>query len=70
MNKELAKQLLLFVNTPGNLETLQLYLNWRIEAQRDALEENSVSSHFHQGALRELRRFSTLREDVIKAWGK
>jgi hypothetical protein len=67
MDKNLARDLLLFVNTPGNLDSLFKYLDWRIEYHRDELEKRDTDHDYHRGAIRELRRFSTLRDEVIKA---
>jgi hypothetical protein len=70
MNKELAKDLLLFVNTPFNLDNLLRYCAWRIEYHRDQLEQVDTDHDYHRGAIKELRRFATLKDEVLKASGK
>jgi hypothetical protein len=67
MNKELAKDLILFVNTPFNLDNLRRYADWRIEYHRDELEKRDTDHDYHRGAIRELRRFATLKDEVLKA---
>ena len=68
MSKELHRSLLPLVNEHEQMKRLQAYVDYRIEAIRDQLE--TIADHDQtrafQGAIRELRRFTTLREEVRK----
>lgn len=71
MNRELARKLLFIVNDKNIMSELEEYLEHRIQWHRDQLEkavigfDNPVQKH--QGAITELRRFKTLKEEVHKA---
>ena len=63
MKRELAKFILPLVNDPIAMKELDAYVEYRIELHRDNLEHN-VSPDESRGALRELRRFKNLRDEV------
>jgi hypothetical protein len=68
MNKETSRALLPLVNDKDMMERLQTYLDYRIKKYRDLLEVQKDPTRITemQGALSELRRFSTLRDESIK----
>ena len=63
MDKKLAKFILPFVNDPIAMNELNAYVEYRVELHRDNLEHN-VTPDESRGALRELRRFKNLRDEV------
>jgi hypothetical protein len=63
ITKQLARRMLPLVNDVGLMDLLQEYVNYRIEKQRDILEVDL--SPEARGAIRELRRFAKLRDEVI-----
>jgi hypothetical protein len=66
--KQFYRSLLLLVNNDEQMERLQSYANHRIETLRNQLEKQKDRDRVLeiQGAISELRRFSTLRDEVIK----
>lgn len=66
--KQFYRSLLLLVNNDEQMERLQTYANHRIETLRNQLEKQKDRDRVLeiQGAISELRRFSTLRDEVIK----
>jgi hypothetical protein len=66
MNKETARELLLLINDPQTWDALQKYANSRIEGLRGHLESEKEHQKIiaTQGAIAELRRLFTLREEV------
>ena len=68
MNKELYRSLLPLVNDKNHFEIIQEYAEARINLLRSLLE--TTKDHHRileiQGAIVELRRFATLRDEVIK----
>lgn len=68
MDKQLCRSLLLLINNSEQMERLNDYVASRI-AHHQALLEN-LKDHQRilesQGAIAELRRFKTLRDEVIK----
>jgi hypothetical protein len=66
MNQETARGLLRLVNDPDTWDALQRYANSRIEGLRGHLEteKETLKIIATQGAIAELRRLSTLREEV------
>lgn len=68
MDKDFYRSLLLLVNDIQTLSLLQRYVDQRIHILRDQLEKTKEHSRVLeiQGAIAELRRFATLREEVIK----
>ena len=68
MDKQFFRSLLLLVNDKDQMERLDQYAQYRIEQHRDNLEKEKDRDRILeiQGAIKELRRFSTLRDEVIK----
>ena len=66
--KQFYRSLLLLVNNDEQMERLQSYADHRIETLRSQLEKQKDRDRVLeiQGAIAELRRFSTLRDEVIK----
>ena len=66
--KQFYRSLLLLVNNDEQMERLTNYANHRIETLRNQLEKQKDRDRVleTQGAIAELRRFSTLRDEVIK----
>jgi len=67
MIKEVAKKLLKLVNVKSNTDLLELYMNDRISIIHKQMEQapNMQDINQMQGAIKELRRFQTLRDEVI-----
>lgn len=67
MDKKQAKSLSPIVNSKEVLDTLILYAELRIEENRKYLETASSFEQVkeYQGAIKEMKRFMTLREEVI-----
>ena len=72
MNKEFFINLLPLVNDQHQFQALKEYADGRVASLLQQLStERDVDSVVKlQGAIAELRRFSTLREEVIKGAGK
>lgn len=68
MDKDTSRALLPLVNDKDMMERLQVYLDYRINKYRDLLEVQKDPNRITemQGALIELRRFSTIRDEAIK----
>lgn len=68
MNKQDYREMLPLVNDKDHMERLAKYATTRIEQHRDHLEKEKDKDRILeiQGAIRELRRFATLRDEVIK----
>ena len=68
MDKQFYRSLLLLVNTTEQMDLLHKYAAARIEGLRDLLEKQKDPQRILevQGAIKELRRFKTLRDEVIK----
>ena len=66
MKKEQYRDLLPLVNDHDNFERLQHYAVNRIDILRNYLENTKepIKIYEIQGAIAELRRFSTLRDEV------
>ena len=66
--REFYRSLLPLVNTKSQLDRLQLYADTRIDTLRGQLEAQKDHSRIleTQGAIAELRRFATLRDEVLK----
>lgn len=66
MEKELYRALLPLVNDKAAMEILEKYAKARIELRRDQLEQTLHPERFReaQGAIGELRRILTLRDEV------
>ena len=67
MKKEVAKKLLKLVNVKSNTDLLELYMNDRISIIHKQMEQapNMQDINQMQGAIKELRRLQTLRDEVI-----
>ena len=68
MEKTLAKSILPLVNDPEKYSLLQDYIENRIHAMRNFLENTKDPSKLTevQGAIAELRRFQTLRDQALE----
>lgn len=68
MNRDLARNLLMLVNDKDQMDRMQSYVEYRIEGHRSNLEKTKDRDRILeiQGAIAELRRLSTLRDEVIK----
>jgi hypothetical protein len=68
MDKAQYRKLLLLVNNRDQMDLLQEYVASRVEGFRDLLEKQKDPQRILeiQGAITELRRFKTLRDEVIK----
>jgi hypothetical protein len=64
IQKQLARDLLMLVNDVSTMSVLEKYVKFRIEKQRDVLEQSENPQA--RGALIELRRFLKLRDEVIQ----
>jgi len=65
--KEVAKQLLPIVNVKKNTDALEVYMNHRIDELHKLLEQHEDIYNINkaQGAIQEVRRLKTLRDEVI-----
>lgn len=70
MRKDIAQKLVFLVNDKELFKALLDYIQERIEAHRDYLENGAFSIDHERGAIFELRRFKTLRDEVLEAIGK
>ena len=68
MDKQPYRDLLPLVNDKAIMELLEVYAKARIELRRDQLETSKDLQRISeiQGALAELRRIKTLRDEVIE----
>jgi hypothetical protein len=66
--KQFYRSLLLLINNEDQMVRLQSYADHRINTLRNQLEKQKDRDRVleTQGAIAELRRFSTLRDEVIK----
>ena len=67
MIQEVAKELLKVVNDKKTMDALEKYMNYRVEELHKLLEQQDKISDINkaQGAIKELRRIKTLREEVL-----
>ena len=67
MTPEIAKKLLPLVNSKNNLDALEIYMESRIiDMHRNMLQGYDMKAMYQaQGAIQELRRLRTLRDEVI-----
>ena len=67
MIKELAKQMLPLVNTKKNTDILELYMDYRVNELHKLLEQHEDIYNINkaQGAIQEIRRLKTLRDEVL-----
>jgi len=65
--KEVAKQLLPIVNVKKNTDALEVYMNHRIDELHKLLEQHEDIYNINkaQGAIQEVRRLKTLRDEVL-----
>jgi len=68
MEKTIARKLLPLVNNPEMMESLLAYSQYRIQTSRNFLESASSFEKVQdlQAVIREMRRFETLREEVLE----
>lgn len=68
MEKKIAKDILPLVNNTEQYPLLQVFVESRIETLRSYLENTKEHNKILeiQGAIAELRRFQTLREQAIE----
>ena len=68
MTPEIAKKLLPLVNTKRYVDLLELYVEARISESHKLMEQSDDLRviQMAQGAIKELRRFKTLRDEVTK----
>tara|TARA_A100001388_G_scaffold225558_1_gene176656 strand:+ start:127 stop:351 length:225 start_codon:yes stop_codon:yes gene_type:complete len=64
---DVARKLVSFVNVKKNMDSLEIYMESRIEDMHKVLEqtEDVREMHMAQGAIRELKRLKTLRDEVL-----
>tara|TARA_R100001440_G_scaffold58567_1_gene78379 strand:+ start:25 stop:249 length:225 start_codon:yes stop_codon:yes gene_type:complete len=64
---DVARKLASFVNVKKNMDSLEIYMESRIEDMHKVLEqtEDIREVHMAQGAIRELKRLRTLRDEVL-----
>ena len=67
MIPEIARKLLSLVNVKKNMDCLEVYAEPRIASMHIVLEqaEDIKDIYMAQGAIRELKRIKTLRDEVI-----
>ena len=67
MDKQLAQKLLKIVNNKELFDILNEYTLFRINDHKDKLSTSALEEvKGHQACIRELRRFATLRDEVLK----
>ena len=68
MDQQFYRTLLLLVNDKKIMGDIQSYVNARIDILRDHLETSSDPQRISKirGAIGEMRRFQTLRDEVIE----
>ena len=64
---DVARKLVSFVNVKKNIDSLEIYMESRIGDMHKVLEqtEDVREIHMAQGAIRELKRLKTLRDEVL-----
>lgn len=67
MKKEDAQKLVTLVNNKENMDALSHYMNLRVDHYKDLLTyaSNYEEVRKYQGAIEELHRLRTLREEVL-----
>ena len=68
MTPEIAKKLLPLVNVKRNVDLMEVYADARIAEAHKIMEQSDDLRviQMAQGAIKELRRFKTLRDEVTK----
>ena len=66
---DVARKLASFVNIKKNMDSLEIYMESRIEDMHKVLEqtEDIREGPMAPGAIRELKRLKTLRDEVLAA---
>jgi|TARA_R100000541_G_scaffold48577_2_gene55652 hypothetical protein len=64
---DVAKQLLPLVNVKKNTDALDVYMEYRVAELHKLLEQHEDIYNINkaQGAIQEIRRLKTLRDEVI-----
>lgn len=67
MIREIAKKLVPLVDSKKNSDLLELYMNHRIEELHKLLEQHEDMYNITkaQGAIQEVRRLKTIRDEVL-----
>ena len=67
MITDVAKQLLPVVNVKKNTDALDVYMEYRVDELHKLLEQHEDAYNINkaQGAIQEIRRLKTLRDEVI-----
>ena len=67
MDKKFCRDILLMVNQKDTYEMLQVYVEYRIATLREQLENAHDIDKMRQiqGSIRELKRFKTLRDEIV-----
>lgn len=67
MITDVAKQLLPLVNVKKNTDALDVYMEYRVAELHKLLEQHEDIYNINkaQGAIQEIRRLRTLRDEVI-----
>lgn len=67
MDKKFCRSILLMVNQKDTYEMLQDYVEYRIATLREQLENAHDVDQMRQiqGSIRELKRFKTLRDEIV-----
>ena len=67
MIREIAKKLVPLVDSKKNSDLLEVYMNHRIEELHKLLEQHEDMYNITkaQGAIQEVRRLKTLRDEVL-----
>lgn len=67
MIRDIAKKLVPLVDSKKNSDLLELYMNHRIEELHKLLEQHEDMYNITkaQGAIQEVRRLKTLRDEVL-----
>lgn len=65
--QDIARNLIMLVNSLPVMESLEEYIDWRISQIQKTLAQTSDFNEIlrNQGSLRELERFKTLRDEVL-----
>ena len=68
MKKEVAKKLLKLVNVKSNTDLLEFYAKERVQILYSQMEQLASVDEIRQiqGAIREIKRLTTIRDEVIE----
>lgn len=69
MNKKEASGLVTLVSNKATLDSILEYIDFRVGVLKDSLvfARDMETVHRAQGAIEELKRFKTLRDEVLNA---